>query len=87
MLNYAYISQILPKYETAYKTQTPYENEVASDKFIFNQIQADHYIMEPPACLEDNPTFGSMLGHEAANANAYKEMIAKYKREDYYTFS
>jgi hypothetical protein len=43
-------------------------------------------IVEPPACIEDTPTFDSLLGHTNQNMVLYNELIKKYDRSKYYVF-
>ena len=89
MLNYQYAKKVIEEYEAAYKSWMPdpqNPNQVASDHFIFLVPNTSHLIVEPPACLEDNPTFGSMLGH-SWNETLYNKMIQHYNREDYYSFT
>ncbi len=89
MLNYKYAKMALEEYEAAYRSRLPdpnQPNQVASDHFLFLLPNTSHFIMEPPACLEDNPTFGSMLGH-TQNEYLFKKMTNAYPLGDYYSFS
>ncbi len=88
MLNYTYAKLALDEYEKTYTTRLPdpsNPNQVASDHFIFLLPNTSHLIIEPPACIEDNPTFGSMLGH-TQNEYMYNQMTSTYNRSDYYIF-
>ena len=86
MLNSTYVDAALEKYEKAYKAQPiPVVDETASDAFLYTIPDTQHFIVEPPACIEDNPTFGSMLGH-SHNTQYYNEMIKKYDRSQYFMF-
>lgn len=83
MLNSEFVDTVLQKYDNAYRTQPPIESNIASDVFIYDIPETQHYIIEPPACIEDFPTFGSMLGHNG-NASLYNQMVNKYDRSQYY---
>ena len=85
MMNVAYIDVVVKKYENDYKNQLPNQSH-ASDHFLFNVPEAEHFILETPACIEDHPTFGSMLGH-VWQTDYYNQMIKKYKRKLYYVFN
>jgi hypothetical protein len=82
MMNYTYVEKALKHYEDTYKTG---DTKEAADVFMFDIPDTEHLIVEPPACIEDNPTFGTMLGH-TWNADLYKQMIATYNRSYYYFF-
>lgn len=87
MMNYAYVSKVLDEYESEYKrTKEPIQgNNIASDHFMFNVPDTQHLIVEPPAAIEDFPTFGTMLNHDW-NKDLYNRMIQEYPRNDYYIF-
>ena len=86
MMNASYVDLIVQKYQTTYKSQSPDAEDHASDHFLFHVPEAEHYVMEPPVCLEDFPTFGSMLGH-GYNSQYYAQMISKYDRAAYHVFA
>ncbi len=85
MLTAEYVDRILQKYDADYAANISPNREVASDVYMFELKDSQHYILDPPACLEDFPTFGSLLGH-GYNQTYYKSMIAKYDRAAYYSF-
>ncbi len=86
MMNYAYVDKTIQRYKAAYSSSSPDATRNASDIFLFDIPDAQHYVVEEPAAIEDNPTFGSMLGH-SWNSDMYKNMIAKYDRNQYFKFN
>jgi hypothetical protein len=85
MLNYAYAKQMLEVYEHEYlRKLEPNPDKVHADVFLFELPHSHHYTIEPPAALEDYPTFGTLLEH-TWNADLYKNMIQKYNRDEYFT--
>lgn len=87
MLNRTFAEQAIEKYEKAYTSYNPEKgsSSLAADLFIYDIPDSQHLIVEPPACVEDNPTFESTLGH-SHNAGLYQALTAKYDRELYYRF-
>lgn len=87
MLNRTFVDQALDKYEKAYTSYVPEKGSsaLAADLFIYDIPDSQHLIVEPPACIEDNPTFESTLGH-SQNAGLYQALTAKYDRDMYYRF-
>jgi hypothetical protein len=90
MMNYSYVEMALKKYEQAYMNSSivpdkSNPNAWASDVFMFEIPNSQHLIVEPPACIEDNPTFGSMLGHDW-NRELYDKLIQVYDRARYFLF-
>jgi hypothetical protein len=86
MLNYAYVSKVLDAYEAEYKQQKePQQDKIPSDHFLFNLPNTQQLLVEPPAVLEDYPTFGTLLNH-THNRDLYNQMVIKYNRGDYYSF-
>jgi hypothetical protein len=85
MLNYAYCDAALKHYEATYKTaKTPAGINANADAFLF-EIPSDYFLLDPPACIEDNPTFGTLMGH-GHNAQYYIQMTNKYNVMDYHKF-
>lgn len=44
------------------------------------------HVLSPPLAIEDFPTFGSILGHNATNAQCDTNMKKQIKRDDYFAF-
>ncbi len=86
MMNYTYVDKTIERYKSTYSSLSPDINRNAADHFIFNYPEAQHYIVEDPAAIEDNPTFGTLLEHHW-NADMYKKTIAKYDRNQYFKFT
>lgn len=87
MMNRTFVEQALEKYERAYTSYNPEKgsSDLAADLFMYDIPDSQHLIVEPPACIEDNPTFESTLGH-FQNIGLYQALIAKYDRGLYYRF-
>jgi len=87
MMNYKYAKDTLAMFENAYsKTDTHNMHNDAADTFLFKLPNSNHFLIEPPAALEDNPTFGTLLGHDW-NADFYKTMIKNYNRDNYFKYA